>query len=609
MKARFRYFLSLFGLTLTVFALQKPLFMLYNSVLSNGCSASGYVMVVLHGLTLDATMSGYLLLLPWLGLLISIFFSGVNLRKILLPYYIIISLLTAATFVVDMSLYRFWNFKLDATVLFYLRSLSEAMASISVPFIALRVLLILLLSGLYCWLFLKVTPAAFPPVKKIKGKLAGALTMLGVGLALFVCIRGGVKESTSNVGKAYFSENQFLNHSAINPAFSFMYSLGKSENFSEQFNFFSEEKRRAIFDGLYPQAGEPTVRRLNTCRPNIVIVLLEGFSGSFVEALGGDPEVAPNLTRLAEEGIFFTRCYSNSFRTDRGIVCTFSGYLGLPTTSVMKLPAKSQTLPSIAKSLGKAGYKSDFLYGGDINFTNMQSYLRSAGYGEITSDKDFSLKEQHTHAWGVSDDITFSYLYNKICARKDTLWHTGFLTLSSHEPFTVPYSRLKDKVTNAFAYTDECIGQLVDKLKQTPAWDKLLIIFLADHGYCYPSSVTVRNPAYFHTPMLWLGGAVAQPLKVDKLVNQTDLAATLLGQLNLPYDDFTFSRNVFSTSYAYPFAFFSFNNGFGFKDSTGVSVYDNHAGRAILEEPTPDSGRVEKGKAILQTLYDNLGNR
>jgi hypothetical protein len=55
--------------------------------------------------------------------------------------------------------------------------------------------------------------------------------------------------------------------------------------------------------------------------------------------------------------------------------------------------------------------------------------------------------------------------------------------------------------------------------------------------------------------------------------------------------------------------FFSFNNGFGFKDSTGVSVYDNHPDKAILEEPTPNPDRVKKGKAILQTLYDDLGKR
>ena len=107
---------------------------------------------------------------------------------------------------------------------------------------------------------------------------------------------------------------------------------------------------------------------------------MEGFGGVFVESLGGVPDVSPNLERLSKEGVFFTNCYANSFRTDRGTVCTFSGYQSFPTVSVMKSPAKSRTLPSIAGKLREQGYATDFLYGGDINFTNMKSYLLGSGY-------------------------------------------------------------------------------------------------------------------------------------------------------------------------------------------------------------------------------------
>jgi phosphoglycerol transferase MdoB-like AlkP superfamily enzyme len=608
MKKRFLYLFSLFGLILAFFVLQKPLFMLYNRTFSRDCSVADYLSVMMHGLNLDATMTGYFMLLPWLGLFVSFFFYKINLRKILLPYFIIIALFSAVVFVADTSLYGFWNFKLDAMILFYLDSPAEAMASTSKMFIAIRILAVLLLSGLYAWLFLKITPAALPPVIKLWNKLMAIPVMLIVGFVLFGFIRGGFTASTANIGRVYFSDNQFLNHSAVNPVFNFMYSLNISEDFSEQFNFFPEEKRSELFNGLYPKDGETIVHLLNTDRPNIVIVLLESFAGNFLEAFGGKPDITPNLNRLVEEGVFFTNFYSGSFRTDRGIVCTFSGYPGLPTTSVMKLPVKSRTLPSIAGSLDKAGYKSDFVYGGDIDFTNMKGYFMSSGYRKITADKDFSSKERSEHAWGVNDDVTFGRLYDEISERTDSLWHTGFLTLSSHEPFIVPYNRLEDKLTNAFAYTDECIGQFIDKLKKTPAWDNLLVIFLSDHGYCYPETLTGRDPDFFHTPMLWLGGAIATPQKVNKPACQADFAATLLGQLNLPHDDFTFSRDIFSTSYTYPFVFFSFNNGFGFKDNTGVSVYDNHPNRVILDEPLPNANRVEKGKAILQTLYDDLGN-
>jgi phosphoglycerol transferase MdoB-like AlkP superfamily enzyme len=606
MKKRFLYLLSLFILILAIFAFQKPVFMLYNQSLTQGFSPGDYLAVMLYGLKLDSSMAGYIVLLPLVGIMLSIWWRKMNVRKIFLTYYLILSILISLVFIVDMALYRFWDFKLDMTILFYLDSPSNAMASVSFPFIAFRALFILLLSVLYFWLFMKITPTVLPPVK---WKITGTIGTILLGGIFFLFIRGGITESTSNVGRVYFSENQFLNHSAVNPAFSFLYSLGKTEDFSSQFDFFPEEKRQEIFQGLYPKGGETITQLLNTDRPDILIILLESFSGNLVEALGGEPGVTPNLNRLSEEGIFFTNFYSNSFRTDRGMVCAFSGYPGFPTTSVMKIPVKSQALPSIAKSLLKAGYKTDFLYGGDIDFTNMQSYLRSTGYQKIKSDKDFSLKEQHTHAWGVTDGVTFEYLYDAILKRKDSPWHTGFLTLSSHDPFEVPYNRLENKLLNAFAYTDDCLGAFIDKLKKTPAWDNLLIICLADHGQRYPQNVTFQNPDFFHTPMLWLGGAVERPVKITRITNQTDLAATLLGQLKLPNDEFEFSRDVFGTSYTYPFSFSTFNNGFVFRDSTGVSVYDNNQDKLILEEPSPDAGRLEKAKAILQTIYDDLGKK
>ena len=608
MKKRIAYISLYFFTVLLIFILQKPLFMLYNGSIEKGFGFADYMQVMVHGASLDAATAGYLTAFPFLLVLISIWFRKFPLKKILYGYYILAAALISIIFVVDMALYTFWGFKLDASVFLYIDSPKEALASVSVGFILLRVLAILLLIALNSWVLLKITPSVLTATRK---RIAGTAGMLLLGGVLFVIIRGGVTESTSNIGQVYFSNEPFLNHSAVNPDFSLLSSMGKSQDFASEFNFFDEEKRAALFDGLYPTTdGDSIIQVLNTKRPNILIILMEGFGGAFVEPLGGLPDVTPHFNRLSKEGVFFTNCYANSFRTDRGTVCTFSGYLGLPTASVMKIPAKSRTLPAIAEGLSKAGYKTDFLYGGDINFTNMKSYLLSTGYQRLTANTDFSLAEQTSNAWGVNDDITFEYLYNQLRNRKEEgPWHTAFLTLSSHEPFEVPYHRLEDKIPNAFAYTDECLGKFIDRLKQTPAWKDLLAICLPDHGFYYPREGSNAMPRFYHIPLLWLGGAVKQPMQVDKIMNQTDLAATLLGQLGLEHTAFTFSRNVLGSDYKYPFAFYSFNNGFSFRDSTGVTVFDNNSGSILFDEPEADESRLDKGKAILQTVYDDLGNR
>lgn len=608
MKKRINYIVMFFMTVLLVFVCQKPFFMLYNAATEKGVVFEDYFQVMWHGVSLDAAVCGYLVAIPFLLTFISVWFYKMPLRKLLLPYYAIVALLVAVVFVVDMGLYPFWGFKLDASIFLYLDSPKEALASVSIGFLLIRILMMIVLALLFVWLMLKVTPRRF---EAVKNRFLATLMMLLIGGVLFVIVRGGVTESTSNVGQVYFSSNQFLNHSAVNPAFSLLSSMGKSKDFASEFNFFEEEKRAELFAGLYPVTdGDSLVQVLNTDRPNVLLILMEGFGGVFIEPLGGLPNVAPNLNRLSEEGIFFTNCYANSFRTDRGTVCTLSGYLGLPTASVMKIPVKSRTLPAISEEMLKAGYATDFLYGGDINFTNMKSYLLSKGYQKLTADTDFSLAERSTNVWGVNDDITADWLLKQLKERNgEGRWFTTYLTLSSHEPFEVPYSRLEEKIPNAFAYTDECLGKLIDGLKQSEIWKDLLIVCISDHGHCYPYGSVDRGGEYSKIPMLWLGGAVKQPMKVNQLMNQSDLAATLLAQLGMDHSMFMFSRNVLGRNYVYPFTFFSSGSVFAFRDSTGVTAYDIKANGISYEEPTSNTSRLERGKAIMQSVYDDLGNR
>lgn len=608
MKKRILYLISLFFVIVLIFVIAKPIFMLYNSVFAEGLTFKDYLEVMWNGLTLDNTSSAILILVPYLVLFISIWIK-LNPRKVLGAYFFIVALVIAIILVVDTSLYEFWSFKLDATILFYIDSPSNVAASVSTMFIVIRIALILIIFDAIFVLMLRMTPSELPAIKTIKAKLLSSLVMLLLGGVIFGVLRGGFTVSVPNVGRVYYSSNQFLNHSAVNPLFSFFSSLSKTEKFTDQFNFFPEEERAELFNGLYPNESGSTRKLLNNTRPNVLVILLESFSTSYIEVLGGIPDVTPYFNKLADEGILFTNYYSSSFRTDRGVLSALSGHPGLPTASIMKIPVKSKTLPSIAKSLLKEGYNTDFLYGGDVNFTNMQSYLRETGYQKIVADKSFTLKEQGTQKWGVNDDITFEYLYNDILTKKESPWFSTFLTLSNHEPFVVPFSKFDDEMLNAAAFTDECLGVFIEKLKNTPEWENLLIICLPDHGGRYPRNLNINDPKFFYSPMLWLGGAVNEPEKVNLLMNQSDMAATLLGQLDVDHDDFLFSRDIFSDTYTYPFTFFSFNNGFGFADSTGVSVYDNNANVPISEVPAHSKPRLDRAKAILQTLYDDLDAR
>lgn len=616
------------------FIIQKPIFMLLNQSEDSNYGVGDIIDVAWNGLTLDIPTTGYLIAIPLLFAIVSCWIPAkINLKKAMGWYWAIVALLVSLIFVADTSLYPFWKFKLDATVFNYLDSPKGAFASVSVGYILLRITLIaiyaaiiflslyapnkLLFSTRHTLPTKRISPS-LAPIKGLPERIATTIVMVVTIVPLAISIRGGLTDSTANIGKAYYSPDEYLNHSAVNPMFSMIYSLSKTQDYAKEYDYFSEAKRKKIFDGLYSSKRLFTPHSsllskdtlLTKKRPNIIVILMEGFGGAFVEAVSGRTDITPCYNKLANEGVIFTNCFSNSFRTDRGMVSALSGYTSFPQVSIMKIPAKSRTLPCLARTLNANGYESSFLYGGDINFTNMQSYLRTGGYGEIISDKDFTKEELKDNHWGANDDVTFKRLEKIIAQEKHTPWHIGFLTLSSHEPFEVPYHRLREKIPNAFAFTDDCLGQFVERIRKTPTWKDLLIVCIPDHGCTYPKNIT--HYGLHHNSMLWIGGAVKEHRVIDKLMNQSDMAATLLGQLGIDHKDFSWSRDVLSPEYTYPFAYFAYNPGFAFVDSTGFTVFDL-VGEKIVENKdivkNKANQRIAKGKAILQTAFDDLGAR
>lgn len=620
MKERIGYLFRIFLFLIISFAIQKPLFMLYNreAAAVSGIGLADGLDVIVHGLQLDAATATYFIVYPFILVLLS-FFCHIHLRKWTTPYYICVALAISIIFIADTVIYTFWGFKLNSSALLYADNPTAVTNSISGIFVAACVCAIMFTAFLYVVVLRKLTPNRFHPFTRHK---AWASIMIPTGLLMFLCIRGGTEESTSNVSDAYYSDNEFLNHSAINPIFNTLYSLSKSKDFAHEFHFFTEEEKRRLTDGIFTTESIGDESILNRQRPNILLIIWEGCAGHFVELTGGDKHITPCLNAIARESVVFTNCHAGSFRTDRGTVCILNGWLGFPTASIMKTPEKSRTLPSLALSLGKEGYRTDFWYGGDIGFTNMKSYLYESGYEKIYSDRDFPAEDRNYSKWGVPDHIVLDSLAADISRRKDNeQWFTTVLTLSSHEPWDVPFQKMKDKKKNSFAYTDHCVGRLLDKLKETKAWENLLVIIIPDHGIKEYDGQSGSDYRIAHIPMVWTGGAIAGRRTIDTLMGQSDMTATLLGQLHIPHDKFLFSRDIFSSTYKYPSALHTFDNGMTFMDSTGVSTFDNHIQKTVFTSNhcdmrnndsdfhCNDSIRVRRAQAILQLLYEDMAGR
>ena len=585
-----------------IFIVGKCGFMVYNHDAATWTMAD-MLEVIGHGLSLDISTALYFLIIPFFVAWASIWLPMP--RWLMKPYYIFVAIAFSLAFVYDTCLYPYWHFKLDALCLQYLETPSEAMASVSTGYILLLLLALIVVAVIISLAYIYVVPV----YRLKKGHWWESFLFVLLIPVMVIAIRGGLDESTTNIGQVYYSQNQFLNHSAVNPVFSFLASFEKTASYVPDYQFMDDDECEAMMQGLYPTTSENPDTLLTTQRPNVVVILMESCGGVFTQDIGGKKEVMPNLNRLESEGVYFSRFYANSYRTDRGTLCTWSGYPSFPRSSVMKMPAKTRLLPGIAGSMLREGYTTSYLYGGDINFTNMRGYLVNIGFEDLYWKTDYTLEEQETAEWGVRDDITFKTLSQMVeqKSQQEKPFLIGYSTLSSHEPWDVPTHRLDDEILNAFNYLDECIGNFISEMKKSPAWDNLLIILLPDHGYSY-GEVGEEHPMHDHVPMLWLGGAVKEPRRITQICNQTDLPATLLGQLGIDHQDYHFSRDVLSKNYTYPFATHTYNNGISMVDSTGFAVLDLNANMIVTDQSTDAQALIKKGKAILQMATRELKN-
>lgn len=594
-----------------IFVLQKPVFLL----IYGGFSQVFQVMA--HGLSLDLSMAGYLSAIPALVLLVSCIplhqLQGPRASRVLMAvvggWTLIGAIAVALAFVANIALYGYWGFPLDSTpVFFLLSSPSAAMASVEWWQGLLGLSAIGVVMAFILLLFHLLWRKWGGDVFLFKTGHWQWLPMLILTALLFLPIRGGVTVSTMNTGKAYFSSVQELNHAAVNPLFSFMESVSRSEDFAAQYRFMDDKAAHRIYHVLYnaPSVDSVTsVLRPGVKRPNVFIIVMESFSDTITHV----PGVTPYLNRLKQEGIYFSRFYANSFRTDRGLVSVLYGYPSPATVSLMKYPRKTAAMPSIAAHLEKAGYEAAYYYGGDADFTNMRSFLVNQGFRKITSDVDFPVSERLSK-WGVPDHLLFKR------AEKDILsWPadgkprlTVIQTSSSHEPFDVPYHRLNDKILNAFAYSDSCVGAFVQTLHKSKLWNNSLVIMVPDHLGAWPQHPDNFKPWRYHIPLIWTGGAIRQPMVIKTLGSQQDIAATLLSQLGIVHKDLVFSKDMLNPSVNH-FAFFLPYDGIGMITEDNELIYDNQLKKTVYDTGKEKGKNLRSGKALLQVLFDDISKR
>ncbi len=564
----------------------------------------------LNAISLDIATASILIVIPWLLLNINTLFKSKIIKIVLFIYTFGVIVFSTFIYIAELGIYNEWEEKPTFKIFNYLKHPDEAIASNPMILTIILTLILIVVLGSFYALCKKLFSTYDVNAKRNYKVVLFSLFILP--LFIFLGARGGWAEIPISQSTVYFSKHKVYNDVAISTVYNFIHSITENQAIINGENPYEikldDAKREAILKELMatPEGCERE-SILTTDRPNIVLVIWESLSGDFIKNKKYQ-EVIPNIMKMSKEGILFTHTYASSTLSHEGLPSIFSGWPALAGTYVTNLPSKFYKLPFFTQKLKENAYATSFIFGGQLRYGNLTSYMYGNGFDIIEEHSDINMDSSKEGVLGYHDGYMLEYLQEKSSQLKEPFFSSIF-TLSSHSPYDQPMEDViewgdGDKgYLNSVYYTDKSIGEFIKSAKAESWYKNTLFIFVADHSHHTPLAWSRADKRWHHIPMLFYGEVIKKEYRgkdIDKIISQRDIAATLLSQLNISHSEFEWSRDVFCEEYKEN-AYIMNKNGFGLITNEGSLTYDLKEDRIIYKDGNISSLKT-KGNIYMQKL-------
>nr|WP_319570427.1 LTA synthase family protein [uncultured Draconibacterium sp.] len=445
---------------------------------------------------------------------------------------------------------------------------------------------------------------------------------------------------------AEFSLNSVVNEVAKNGVFSFFRAYRSNElDYEKFYQTLPEKEAYSILKKNLIQENQAynsnqidailrTTQDSDEIRPNIVMVVIESFSGEFISAFGNQDHITPNFDELTNNSIFFTNLYATGTRTVRGMEALTLSVPPTPGNSIVRRP-KNDNLFSIATILKQRNYHPYFIYGGDGYFDNMNSFFGGQGFDIVDRNRGNPLSDNiKTHrynipdnevsfenAWGVCDEDLYKQTlkYADKSSEEKQPFFQVVMTTSNHRPYTFPAGKIDlDQGTRnaAVKYTDFALGKFLKEAKTKPWFSNTVFVVVADH--CASSAGKWEiNINKHHIPAI-IYNLKNEPENINRLTSQIDLLPTLLGYLNWGYDTQFYGKDINQTKPGDERAFIANYRTLGFlkngvftqvNDRKGVIQFEvSDDGKSMNETQKPNKNLMNETISYYQTASERFKN-
>jgi phosphoglycerol transferase MdoB-like AlkP superfamily enzyme len=606
-------FLRQFLFWIVFFNFTRLVFVLYHLrlILVEKIPLFEFLQVPLRAFHLDLATACYIMIIPFLILVVQSVYSPKWINLVNRVYTAILCFAYALSAAGEMGIYSEWKTKLTYKVVKYLSHPSEIYNSSESGIFYLLVFLFLFmfLSGYIAYVKFFMVEI----IREKRNLLFSILFFLITPPLMFVGLRGGVQQIPINQSESYFSKHNILNVAAVNNFFNLYISIFENlPNFNhDPYVFMDQEKAKRLVREIYAVPKDTTLSILKTPKPNIVILILESWSADLIEDLGGEPGITPEFKKLEQNGILFDQIYAPGSRSEQGMACIFSGFPAHPVSSITVQPDKYTKLPSLPHTLQQDGYSTSFYFGGQLIYGNIKSYIYFNNFDKIMEGEDFPSGIPRGKL-GIHDEFTLGYQLKDLSQQKQPFFSALF-TVSTHSPWDQPYKKPltwgdnEREYINAAYYTDHCLGEYFAQAKLQPWYENTLFIIVADHSHNSYRNWHPQSKEYHKIPLMFYGNAIREGFrgkKWHKLGNQQDIAATLLAQLGLDHKKFIWSKDLFNP-YTPDFAYYSTEDGAGWIRPDAYFSFDAGPDYYHFLQVSPElkDSILNEGKAYLQGVF------
>ena len=427
-------------------------------------------------------------------------------------------------------------------------------------------------------------------------------------------------------------KDSFKSYMALNPLQNFFTTLRfrKPE--------FNEHQARKYFSEIadwmqFPDKNDFSFRRIIhpgsnalESRPNVVLVICESYSMYKSSMSGNKLNSTPYFNSLAQQGIFFERCFSPHFSTARGL---FAILTGIPDAQLFKFSTRNPlALEQHTIVNNFTGYNKHYFLGGDPKFNNFDGLLNNIKGLQVHSEEDYHSPK--LNVWGISDKNLFMEANEYFKKEKDPFFAI-IQTSGNHRPYMIPpedkdfeFENLPEEKLkangfesimefNTFRYFDYAIRKYMEAAEKETYFHNTIFVFIGDHGVAgnaqgiYPPAWTDYRLTDEHVPLLFYAPYLLHPQKRSEVVSQIDVLPTIAGMFQESYVNTTLGRDLLHPDKKNNFAFIT--NGAG---KIGM-VTDEYYFTKNLNFPDETLAPVtfdpkQKPVAVLDSIKQELSN-